>query len=54
MKKIVFFIGMILMSCGKKATAEKENMANENIISKPLQVEEDVDTATIPFSKTLR
>ncbi|WP_276878142.1 XAC2610-related protein [Chryseobacterium joostei] len=54
MKKIVFFIGMILMSCGKKATAEKENMANENSIMKPLQVEEDVDTATIPFSKTLR
>lgn len=29
-------------------------MANENSIIKPLQEEEDVDIATIPFSKTLR
>lgn len=53
MNRVLFFIAIILMSCGKKTTAEKDNVTNDDKTSKSLQIEESIDTTTIPFSKTL-
>lgn len=53
MNRMLLFLGIILSSCSKKATAEKENVIREDSIGRSLQITEQTDTAVVPFSKTL-